>query len=81
MDNSAADHEYRILLDGYPDASWADWFSQATFDHSDDGKTVLTVHIPDQPALMGLLIKLNNLGLVLIQITRDYSGDITNKDG
>jgi hypothetical protein len=71
MDNSAADHEYRILLDGYPDASWADWFSQATFDHSDDGKTVLTVHIPDQPALMGLLIKLNNLGLEFIQITRD----------
>jgi hypothetical protein len=71
MDNATADHEYRILLDGYPDASWADWFSQATFDHSDDGKTLLTVYIPDQPALMGLLIKLNNLGLELIQITRD----------
>jgi len=71
MDNSTADHEYRILVDDYPDTNWADWFSQATFDHSDDGKTLLKVHIPDQPALLGLLIKLNNLGLEFIQITRD----------
>jgi hypothetical protein len=71
MDNSTAVHEYRILVDGYPDASWADWFSQATFDHPEAGKTLLTVHVPDQPALMGLLIKLNNLGLEFIQITRD----------
>jgi hypothetical protein len=71
MDYSTADHEYIILLDGYPDSNWADWFSQAAFYHSDDGKTLLTVHLPDQPALMGLLIKLNNLGLEFIQITRD----------
>jgi hypothetical protein len=71
MDNSRANRMYKILLDGYPDANWADWFSQASFNRSDDGTTLLTVCIPDQPALMGLLIKLNNLGLEFIQITRD----------
>ena len=61
MSNFRTDRMYKILLEGYPDASWADWFSNASFDHSDDGTSLLTVHIPDQPALMGILIRLNSL--------------------
>jgi hypothetical protein len=69
MSNFRTDRMYKILLEGYPDASWADWFSNASFDHSDDGTSLLTVHIPDQPALMGILIRLNSLGMKFISIT------------
>jgi hypothetical protein len=69
MNESRSHRIYHILLNGNPDDSWADWFANATFDRAEDGTTMLTVNIPDQPALMGLLIRLNNLGLEFVSIT------------
>jgi hypothetical protein len=61
---------YQIRVKGHLDDSWSEWFEGLNVTHEKDGATVLTGPITDQPALYGLLIKIRDLGLTLLSVSR-----------
>jgi hypothetical protein len=60
---------YQIRVEGILDSRWAGWFGGLHIE-SDDGQTVISGSLADQPALHGLLIKIRDLGLCLISVRR-----------
>ena len=62
--------EYQIKLATHLDLPWQDWFEALTLSHELDGNTRLTVVLPDQSALIGLLLRIHNLGLEIICLSR-----------
>jgi len=61
---------YQIRVKGHLDDSWSEWFEGLNVIREKDGATVLTGPITDQPALHGLLIKIRDLGLTLLSVSR-----------
>lgn len=61
---------YQIRVKGHINHQWSEWFGGFAITHQDDGTTVLTGPIADQPALHGLLVKIRNLALPLVSINR-----------
>ena len=61
---------YRIILKGHLDPEWSDWFDGLTITLADNGETMLTGPLIDQTALHGVLIKIRDLGLPLLSLTR-----------
>lgn len=61
---------YEIRIEGHLDGQWADWFDGMSIDLEEDGTTLLSGPIPDQPALYGLLRKVRDLGLTLVAVNR-----------
>ncbi len=63
--------DYEVRVKGCLDSSWSEWFDGMTVaaDHA-NGETVLKGWVADQAALHGLLNKVRNLGLVLLQVSR-----------
>ncbi len=68
-DHSSTDC-YRIRIEAQLDEQWSDWLEGLNLDHCVDGSTVLTGLLPDQTALMGVLLKLHHLGLRLISVNK-----------
>ena len=81
LDNKAKDTEvgnihpfhsgaklYEIHVKGHLDSQWSDWFEGMEFKLIDNGETVLSGHIIDQAALMGILNNLIRLNLILLSI-------------
>jgi hypothetical protein len=64
---------YEIVIKGYLDRRWADWFEGLTFIHKDDGTTTLCGPLADQAALHGVLNGIRDLGLPLVSVSS--SGD------
>jgi hypothetical protein len=60
---------YAIRVREHLDAFWQEWFENLTITHDGDGTTLLVGHIKDQAALYGILIKLRDLGLTLLELT------------
>jgi hypothetical protein len=60
---------YEIRVRGQLDITWQDRFDSFEMRHT-HGETVLTGSVIDQAALFGLLIKIHNLGLILIAVNR-----------
>ncbi|HOU13313.1 MAG TPA: hypothetical protein PKZ84_09345 [Anaerolineae bacterium] len=58
---------YQIQVKGRLDAAWADWFDHFEITYH-EGYTVLTGPVADQSALLGLLLKLHDLGLTVITV-------------
>ena len=66
-----APHEvYQIVLEGHLDREWSEWFEGLTITRGDSGETILTGPVVDQAALHGVLIKIRDLGLPLLALTR-----------
>jgi hypothetical protein len=65
-----AAHIYRLTLQGHLDSAWSDWFDGLTITLADGGETILSGPVVDQTALHGLLIKIRDLGLPLLALTR-----------
>lgn len=65
---SAADYQIRVreLLD----EKWADWFGGFVMTTQENGETLLFGTVADQAELFGILTKINNLGLTLLQVDR-----------
>ena len=63
------DASYRIILDGYLDKAWMNWFECERME-SDKGRTILIVHAKDQAGLYGILLKVLNIGISLISLER-----------
>lgn len=58
---------YQIEVKGTLDESWSDWFDGFSVTQ-EDGKTLLAGKVIDQAALLGILTKINDLGLVILSV-------------
>jgi hypothetical protein len=59
---------YEIRVKSHLNGSWSEWFEGLGVKHAEDGTTVLTGLVADQPALHGLLVKIRDLGLPLVSV-------------
>ena len=62
---------YTIRMKGYLDEKWSVWFDGLQFIHRANGETLLVGELLDQTMLQGLLTKVFELGLPLIDIFPD----------
>ncbi len=70
---------YQIKVKGRLDPSWSSWFDNMTLTFA-QGKTTISGPVPDQAALHGLLTKVRDLGLTLIDVRRiEPESDETSK--
>jgi hypothetical protein len=62
---------YEILVQGVLDGRWSAWFDglQVSGD-ADAGTTTIAGPVADQAALHGLLTKVRDLGLLLLEVRR-----------
>jgi hypothetical protein len=65
---------YRITIKGHLDREWSDWFDSLTITLVDNGETMLTGPLIDQTALHGVLIKIRDVGLLLLSLTHIETG-------
>jgi hypothetical protein len=61
---------YRICVAGNLDPRWSDWFDGLNITAGAGDETLLAGPIPDQAALHGMLNKIRDLGLPLVQVVR-----------
>ena len=61
---------YQIVIKGHLDSEWSEWFEGLTITMVDNGATILSGPLIDQTALHGVLIKIRDLGLPLLSLTR-----------
>lgn len=66
---------YRIRIKGHLDPSWANEFSGLTLSHLDDGTTLLQGPVADQAALHGILTRIRDLGLPLLEVQQVSLGN------
>jgi len=66
-DSSAGYTQYQIQVKDRLDAAWSDWFDHFEMTYH-EGYTVLTGPVADQSALLGLLLKLHDLGLTVVAV-------------
>jgi hypothetical protein len=59
---------YRVRVDGHLEDHWSAWFGDLTLTHESDGTTSLSGFVSDQAALHGLLMKVRDLGIILISV-------------
>jgi hypothetical protein len=62
--------EYQIVIQGSLGDDWSEWFEGLAVTRIEDGVTTLAGSLADQSALHGVLIKLRDLGLPIISVTR-----------
>ncbi len=60
---------FEIHVKGHLDESWSDWLEGLEVKLLDNGETMLSGHIRDQAALMGILNKLYGLNLILLSVS------------
>jgi hypothetical protein len=62
---------YCIRIQGRLERRWSAWFDGMTLTLDADGTTVLRGRVSDQAALHGLLQKVRDLGLTLLEVTHE----------
>jgi hypothetical protein len=67
---------YKIRLKGHLGQQWTDWFEGMTIVLQENGETLLTGPVVDQPALHGLLKKVRDLGVPLLSVNRVECGQV-----
>ena len=60
---------YQIRVSGHLSANWDARFEGLSIRHEPDGDTILSGDL-DQAALHGVLVKIRDLGLILISVNR-----------
>ena len=63
--------KYVIRVKGHLDPFWQDWFENLSITHESDGTTLLSGYIRDQAALYGILFKLRDLSLTLLDLRHE----------
>jgi uncharacterized protein YbjT (DUF2867 family) len=61
---------YKIRVKGHIGDSWSSWFEGMAIRHGEGGETVLTGPLADEAALHGVLAKIRDLGLPLVEVRR-----------
>ena len=59
---------YKLRVEGHLDDHWSAWFDDLTLTRESDRTTSLCGFVSDQAALHGLLLKVRDLGIVLISV-------------
>jgi hypothetical protein len=59
-----------IRIKGHLDQSWQQWLEGLQIVHESDGTSRLCGTLPDQPALYGVLNKIDGLSLMLLSLDR-----------
>ncbi len=62
---------YQIRVKGYLDQERSSWFDGLTITHNEHGETILSGTLVDQAALYGVLLKIRDLGLPLLEVTQN----------
>lgn len=65
---------YEIRVEGHIGDSWSSWFEGLTIRHEESSETVLTGPLVDEAALYGVLMKIRDLGLPLVEVRRVQGG-------
>jgi hypothetical protein len=68
---------FEIHVNGHLDKSWSDWLGGLEIKLLDNGEMILSGHIGDQAALMGILNKLYSLNLTLLSVKNIIKNNIT----
>lgn len=71
---------YRIRIQGRLEHRWSAWFDGMTLTPDVDGTTVLRGRVSDQAALHGLIQKVRDLGLTLLEVTHEDSRSCEEED-
>ncbi len=66
---------YRIRVKGHLDDRWSDWLGGLAIHLQEDGTTVLVGPVVDQAALHGMIIRIRDLGLPLLSVSRVVESD------
>ena len=61
---------YEIRVRGVLDGGWSAWFDGLQVTSDERGQTVIAGSVVDQAALHGLLAKVRDLGLELLEVRR-----------
>ena len=61
---------YQIRVKGVLDRRWAAWFDDLQVASDERGQTTIAGPVVDQAALHGLLTKVRDLGLELLEVRR-----------
>jgi len=61
---------YEIRVKGVLDDRWSAWFDGLQVSRDDRAATTITGRLADQAALHGLLVKVRDLGLELLEVRR-----------
>jgi hypothetical protein len=64
---------YKIRVEGHVGDSWSSWFEGMAIDHEESGETVLSGTLVDETALHGVLMKIRDLGLPLVEVRQTHS--------
>jgi hypothetical protein len=70
LSNGAHAGCFEIRIKGHLDESWSDWLEGLEMKLLDNGEMILSGHIGDQAALMGILNKLYGLNLALLSLSK-----------
>jgi hypothetical protein len=73
-DSNAGHLSFEIRVQGLLPPDWSDWFSGLSVTHDPGGNTVLRGTLPDQAALHGVLTRIRDLGVPLIEV-RQAAGE------
>ena len=61
---------FEIHVKGHLDKSWSEWLGGLEMELLPNGELILSGHIGDQAALMGILNRLYNLNLTLLSFNK-----------
>ena len=61
---------YQIRVSGVLDPGWSVWFDGLQVSSNEAGQTTIAGPVADQAALHGLLAKVRDLGLELLEVRR-----------
>jgi hypothetical protein len=61
---------YEIRVRGVLDSGWSAWFEGLRVTSDQQGQTTIAGPVVDQAALHGLLVKVRDLGLELLEVRR-----------
>ena len=61
-------YTYQIRIKGHVNQDWSIWFEEYSVEHKDNGETLLRGKLPDQTALHGVLMKIRDLGITLVEV-------------
>jgi hypothetical protein len=61
---------YEIRVNGVLDDRWSTWFDGMRVTGDDRGETLIAGPVTDQAALHGLLAKVRDLGMELLEVRR-----------
>ncbi len=64
-------HSYEIRVQGRLDQRWSAWFDDLVISYDADGSTVLRGPLVDEAALHGVLNKVRDLALPLLEVRRE----------